>query len=161
MSIYAIDVALSQLGVHEKTNKNDGIPAERYMKGDALAWCAGFALFCNETSDDPNIARTLVEHYRMRRVSVFMRVARERRMWVEQGHPVANDFVFFDLLSDVDIEGSHMGIVEHVDLKTKRVHTIEGNTSNKVARRDYRLDARAILGYARVRVPQWNDRAPV
>jgi len=42
---------------------------------------------------------------------------------------------------------SHTGIVEEVD--DTYVYTIEGNTSDQVARRKYKLSDKSILGYGR------------
>lgn len=42
---------------------------------------------------------------------------------------------------------SHTGIVEKVD--SSKVHTIEGNTSDQVARRSYALNSSKIVGYGR------------
>lgn len=148
----AIDIAVTQLGVHEATGKNDGIPANRYMGGDQLAWCAGFVLYCNEHSDvDTRLARTMKDHYRMRSVTALMVDAKVRGWWFARGtkDPQRNDIIIFgETASDVGVTGSHTGIVETVT--ASMVSTIEGNTGNKVARRSYPLGARSILGYIRV-----------
>ena len=58
--------------------------------------------------------------------------------------PQPGDQIFFGTsLSN----STHTGIVESVD--KKQVHTIEGNTSNQVARRNYSLTNSRILGYGR------------
>lgn len=62
------------------------------------------------------------------------------------------DQIFFGTSLD---NSTHTGIVESVD--KKQVHTIEGNTSNQVARRNYSLTNSRILGYGR---PAY-DGAPV
>lgn len=151
MTIQAIDVALSQLGVHEDTGKNDGIPAERYMRGDKLAWCAGFALFCNQVSDDENVATTTAEHYAMRSVTTFVEVMKRRGMFVHRNQPPQrNDFVFFgDTDSDVGVKGSHMGIVDDVDVEAGVFHSVEGNYGNAVQRVRHRLSDPTIIGYGR------------
>lgn len=58
-------------------------------------------------------------------------------------NPQPGDQVFFGR----DGEYEHTGIVEHVQNGT--LHTIEGNTSNKVARKTYSLASVYILGYGR------------
>lgn len=58
--------------------------------------------------------------------------------------PKPGDQIFFG--SSVS-NSSHTGIVEKVD--GSRVHTIEGNTSDQVARRSYALGASNIIGYGR------------
>lgn len=149
--IHAIDVALSQLGIAEATGKNDGIPAERYMRGDELAWCAGFALWCNANSDDENVASSTKEHYEMRLVKRFVEVAKRKGIFVPAHQPPQrNDFAFFgNTASDVGVVGSHMGIVESVDLVARTVTTIEGNYANKVSRVTRSLDDKIIIGWGR------------
>ena len=58
--------------------------------------------------------------------------------------PQPGDQIFFGTSLD---NSTHTGIVESVD--KKQVHTIEGNTSNQVARRNYSLTNSRILGYGR------------
>ena len=58
--------------------------------------------------------------------------------------PRPGDQIFFGTSLD---NSTHTGIVESVD--KKQVHTIEGNTSNQVARRNYSLTNSRILGYGR------------
>jgi hypothetical protein len=143
------DIARTQLGVSEKTGKNDGIPAQRYMRGDALAWCAGFVLWCIHESDSRWRHAFEAQHYKCRRVSGFVDVAGENGVFrPRKGYDAQpGDVVFFaNATSDVGVAGNHCGIVEHV--LEGRVHTIEGNSSNKVARRDYAVDDKRISGYA-------------
>ena len=59
-------------------------------------------------------------------------------------NPQPGDQIFFGTSLD---NSTHTGIVESVD--KKQVHTIEGNTSNQVARRNYSLTNSRILGYGR------------
>ena len=59
-------------------------------------------------------------------------------------NPQPGDQIFFGTSLD---NATHTGIVESVD--KKQVHTIEGNTSNQVARRNYSLSNSRILGYGR------------
>lgn len=66
--------------------------------------------------------------------------------------PQPGDQIFFGTSLD---NATHTGIVESVD--NKQVHTIEGNTSDQVARRNYSLTNSRILGYGR---PAY-DGAPV
>ena len=62
--------------------------------------------------------------------------------------PQPGDQIFFGSgIQDCD----HTGIVEKVG--TKKVYTIEGNTSNRVARREYALQDSSIAGYGR---PRWD-----
>lgn len=58
--------------------------------------------------------------------------------------PKPGDQIFFGTSID---SCSHTGIVEKVD--ASKVYTIEGNTSDKVARRTYALTSNKIVGYGR------------
>jgi hypothetical protein len=57
--------------------------------------------------------------------------------------PAPGDIIFFDW--EQDGISDHVGIVEYVESEV--VHTVEGNTSNSVARRSYRLDSESVVGY--------------
>ena len=154
MATHAIDIAITQLGVHEATGSNDGIPAERYMRGDKLAWCAGLMQYCNDESDDPDVARNTKEYYEMRNVRAFEDTMMARGIWFGRNiRPRRNDFIFFGDRGDSDkaqgkFRAGHIGIVEKVE--NGYIHTIEGNTSNKVARRKYKIGHARITGFARV-----------
>lgn len=67
------------------------------------------------------------------------------------------DIVFFDweqtALLNVDPDPDHVGVVLHVDQDAGIVYTIEGNTSNMVAVRQYYINDPRILGYG---VLAWN-----
>lgn len=67
-------------------------------------------------------------------------------------NPQAADQIFFAKGNDV----YHTGIVEEV--KDNKVYTIEGNTSDKVARRVYSLDDPCIYGYG---TPRWELLEPL
>ena len=68
-------------------------------------------------------------------------VRQNRFQLKEEYHPKRGDLIIF--LSE---GASHIGIVTGSD--SERVYTIEGNTSNMVARRSYSLDYGTITGYA-------------
>lgn len=59
------------------------------------------------------------------------------------GNPQPGDQIFFGN----NVESTHTGIVERVE--NGMVFTIEGNTSDQVARRSYSLSDGSILGYGR------------
>jgi CHAP domain len=147
--ISTLDVALSQLGISEKTNNNDGIPAERYMRGDKLAWCAGLMLWCNDNSDNEKIATNDKLYYHLRSVQNFEDHMKSLNRWAsraEGGQP--NWFIFFQKRGESDKGvGRHMGIVEKVE--NGFVHTIEGNSSNMVRRRKYQINDPYITGYGK------------
>ena len=70
--------------------------------------------------------------------------------------PQPGDQIFFGTSLD---NSTHTGIVESVD--KKQVHTIEGNTSDQVARRSYSLTNSRILGYGRPAYDTAGAVAPV
>ena len=70
--------------------------------------------------------------------------------------PQPGDQIFFGTSLD---NSTHTGIVESVD--KKQVHTIEGNTSNQVARKNYSLTNSRILGYGRPAYDAAGTVAPV
>ena len=146
-----LDVALSQVGVKEETGQNDGVPAQRYARGDKVAWCAAFVLWCNERSDDVKIAGDLKEHYAMRSVTQMdLRLTARGWMLGKGQRPQPGDVIFFGNRgrSDVGVTGRHVGLVERVD--GDHVHTVEGNYSNQVAKVRHRLDDKRITGFARL-----------
>jgi len=158
-----LDIALTQLGVKEATGKNDGIPAERYMSGDEFPWCAGFVVWCNNHSDDEDLTPTLKDDYSLRRVQTFEDRMKERgKFFTDRGAVRANDIVFFKQRGNSDPgAGRHMGVVRDVYgpnilASTKRLRTVEGNTSNAVMEREYFIGDDYITGFARI-----NGGAPV
>ena len=70
--------------------------------------------------------------------------------------PQPGDQIFFGTSLD---NSTHTGIAEPVD--KKQVHTIEGNTSDQVARRNYSLTNSRILGYGRPAYDAVEAVAPV
>ena len=149
--LHAIDLARTQIGVFEETGNNDGIPAERYMRGDELAWCAGFVLWCYDKSDDPDIwddydASTRKDgdrYWGLRAVSTMMDWAHEMKVFIESSViPSPNDVIFYDYGTN-----KHTGIVEKVDATS--IHTIEGNYQNAVKRRVVLKSSSDVAGFAR------------
>ena len=69
---------------------------------------------------------------------------KDRELWRDSSNvPAPSDVIFFDWEPDGEVD--HVGIVEYVE--GDFVYTLEGNTSNSVARRTYRLDSQNIYGY--------------
>lgn len=131
-----IDVASKEIGTSEK---NGG--QKKYISwyggfGAGISWCAIFVSWCCymagvSTSVVPKYASCstgkawFVKHHRFKAKGSYI--------------PKRNDIVFF--LNN----RSHTGIVEYVSGNT--LHTIEGNTSDRVARRSYSLSDSHITGY--------------
>lgn len=160
-------IAISELGVKEATGKNDGVPAERYMDGDRLAWCAGFVLYCFKQAGYP----VPLNRWLARNVGNFESGMKDLGYWRPPNMvPMPGDIFFLGSRDGSDDPvlnqlltssgpGRHMGFVERVDLKKRVIHTIEGNYGNRVARAIRTMErvsasgrGRNITGYA---VPMW------
>lgn len=156
---HAIDVAQTEVGVVEASGQNDGIPFERYgrtevgrgaVRTSPAPWCALFVMWCFEQSTDPNPHQTVKEWWRYASVKSLEAGMKARGLWMGWAvEPEPNDIVFFATRGRSDPgRGRHVGLVEKV--AGDRVHTVEGNTSNGVKRRDYPLSSKRITGYARM-----------
>jgi hypothetical protein len=75
---------------------------------------------------------------------------KDQGRWQNGGYtPAPGDIIFFDWENDGISD--HVGIVERVE--GEAVRTIEGNTSDSVARRGYALNGVKIMGYG---IPAYN-----
>ena len=140
-----LDVARSQLGVRERTGRNDGVPAQRYANGRREPWCADFVSWVHRQAGKqiPGNQRSLasVQHMedQMKKHGMF-----------HKNNPKPGDVIFFKNRGGSDRgSGRHVGIVERV--ANGRVYTIEGNSGNMVRRRSYPLGLRRISGYGTAR----------
>lgn len=131
-----VAVAVSQIG-----NVNGEPYWSWYGFDSRVAWCATFVSWC--ANECGYIDAGIIPKFascNWQGVPWF----KERGLWQEPGYiPVPGDIIFFDW--EPDGISDHVGIVEYID--GGFVHTIEGNTSNSVARRSYRLDSLKIFGY--------------
>jgi hypothetical protein len=156
--------AQPQLGVIEKTGRNDGLPFERYVKEinagriKHVPWCAYFVVWCYHEAGIviPGNAWKLgsVDYLEgQARLHGEWAKARHVLAWhkfrVDTGWPAPSDIVFFGDRGDSDskLTGRHCGLVEFA--RGDKVITIEGNKSNRVKRGSYRLDDPRITGYGR------------
>lgn len=129
-----VQVALSQEG-------NGGETYWSWYGFDSrVEWCACFASWCAEQSGMVASGQVLKFSSCAVGASWFQGQGR----WKGKGYtPSAGDFIFFDWNKDGQVD--HVGIV--VNVANGRVNTIEGNTSNMVARRSYQLGGIVIVGY--------------
>lgn len=129
-------VAVSQIG-----NVN-GEPYWNWYGFDSrVAWCATFVSWC--ANECGYIDAGIIPRFAACQ-SQGIPWFKERGLWQESGYiPAPGDIIFFDW--EPDGSSDHVGIVEYVEGEV--VHTVEGNTSNSVARRSYRLDSNSICGY--------------
>ena len=115
-------------------------------KKNGFAWCDMFVDWCFLTAYGyENALRLLCQPERSAGAgcTYSLRYYKNKGQFHTSG-PRPGDQIFFGTsLSD----SSHTGIVEKVT--ASKVYTIEGNTSNQVARRNYALTNSRILGYGR------------
>ncbi len=139
-----LQAALSQEGEKELTGNNDSKFNEWAHCYEA--WCA---VFVSWSANEAGIPKNIV--YRSISVSTFMSWYEQRDLFFkkEDYKPVAGDLIIFK-----NAGASHIGIVVTCDDTT--VYTIEGNTSNMVARRQYSLDYETITGYAHPNYGQYS-----
>lgn len=142
-----LDLAVSQIGVEEATGNNDGIPSARYS-GDRLEpWCANFVAWCYREAGTslPGNQRLLAS------VQYMEDKIKESGKFIPANVVIPNpgDVIFFANRGDSDKgPGRHVGIVEKFE--GGKVHTVEGNVSNRVARRVHDEKKPRITGYGRV-----------
>lgn len=129
-----IDVASGEIGYHEIGNNKTKYGAWYGMNG--APWCHMFASWCANqagvsTSVFPRTAST----------DTGMKWFQDRGLFKYKGSytPKRGDVVYFKT------GRSHVGLVEYCSSGT--LHTIEGNSSSKVARRTYSLTESTITGY--------------
>ncbi len=115
-------------------------------KKNGYAWCDMFVDWCFLTAFGYENALRLTcqpEKSAGAGCTYSLRYYKNKGQFHTSG-PKPGDQIFFGTSID---NSSHTGIVEKVD--GSKVYTIEGNTSDKVARRSYALNNSRILGYGR------------
>ena len=163
-----IAVAVEQIGYKEKAS-NSSLDDKSANAGDAnytkyardfdqkypswyngkkngFAWCDMFVDWCFLTAFGYKKALALLcqpERSAGAGCTYSLRYFKNKGQF-HTSDPKPGDQIFFGTSLD---NSTHTGIVESVD--KKQVHTIEGNTSNQVARRNYSLTNSRILGYGR------------
>lgn len=145
-----LEIALTQEGVRELTGQNDGVPAERYNRGERLPWCASFALWCFDQAGQPMHA-SLKQWYEMRAVHALLDEMRRRGWMLGAEPPKPGDLIFLSERGKSDASASagtgHVGIVAMVG--ENYVISIDGNWSNAVTRVQRARTDKTIVGYAR------------
>ena len=129
-----VQIALSQEG-------NDGtIYWTWFGNTSRVEWCSEFASWCAYQAG-------LIQAGLAPRTSVCTEgVAwfRERGRFVDASYvPVPGNFIYFDWEQDGHTD--HVGIVEYVE--DGQVHTVEGNSGDRVRRSSYDLNSAVIFGY--------------
>lgn len=129
-----IDVAASQIGYKESGENQTKYGAWYGMNG--APWCHMFVSWC---ADQAGVPVSVVP--KTASTTEGMEWFKNRGLFKYKGKytPKRGDLVYFKT------GRSHVGLVEKVTGST--LHTIEGNTSDKVARRTYPLSNETITGY--------------
>jgi uncharacterized protein (TIGR02594 family) len=151
-SVGARMVALAQqeVGVTENGNSNDSSRLKEYRSATTGAenspgpWCAYFVSWLAKNAGAPVGAGGNGTGY----VPTLEAWGKQQNRWIEHGSqaPKPGDIVVFDWGGNGVAD--HTGIVENVD-PNGTVHTIEGNSSNSVRRREYDASSNDIKGFVR------------
>ncbi len=115
-----------------------------------VEWCACFVSWVSNQCG--YIDKGIITKYSACVTAVDWFNEKHQYMARDSGYiPKCGDIIFFDWKDKEtgaqDGRADHTGIVEYTDLQTMRVHTIEGNTSDSVAEREYDATNIEILGY--------------
>ncbi|MBC7460493.1 MAG: CHAP domain-containing protein [Thermoleophilia bacterium] len=145
-----VALAQQELGVTEDGSSNDSTRVHEYRAATAGAentpgpWCAYFVSWVAQQSGAPVGGGGNGTGY----VPTLEAWGKQENRWYDRGAqaPQPGDIVVFDWAGDG--VGDHTGIVERVD-PDGTVHTIEGNSSNAVKRRDYSGTSSDIKGFVR------------
>ncbi len=126
-------------------------------KKNGFAWCDMFVDWCFLTAYGyENALRLLCQPEKSAGAgcTYSLRYYKNKGQFYSIG-PRPGDQIFFGASLD---DATHTGIVEKVT--ASKVHTIEGNTSDQVARRSYALTNNRILGYGRPAYDAVTEAAP-
>ena len=157
----ALAVALSQLNYHEGNSTADfdgenqsgtrNYTEYNHAFGQiggtyGYAWCAAFVSWCLEEADAKDSAGGLFASCTLwvERLREIGRYSTRASGYV----PKAGDLIFFKS-AGVTRASDHVGLVRYV--RGGRVYTVEGNSSDRVSLRDYKLSDTYIVGYGRPR----------
>lgn len=144
-----VKVAEGELGVCEPSGDDKYIKFYNSIAGGnfamTVAWCAIFVTWCKAMA---GIGTSIIPHFASCDVGKnwFEKKGQYKLAKAYGGTytPVKGDVIFFSS-KRTQTDSTHVGIVTGVSGST--VNTIEGNTSDKVARRSYDLNNKSIIGY--------------
>lgn len=129
-----------QKGFKEK-NGNNITPYGKWYGLDGQPWCAMFVSWC---ADRAGIIDTKVPRFASVQSGKKWYIENKSYQSRESGYvPKAGDVIFFKNKKGQN----HVGIVVAYDKEKNMVYTIEGNSSNAIAARNYKLDDNYINGY--------------
>lgn len=151
-----------RLDVKEATGRNDGAEVELITGGHRHPWCAEAVCRAYQAANlklvgyvEPN-AKKGVYNPLANCDALVEEMKKYQQFLPPTAVPQRGDMIFFGTRGDSDSGGSgdakHVGIVERVD--GTQIHTVEGNTSDRIARRSYEHGIKRIIGYGRHREAQ-------
>lgn len=137
-----VDIAIGEIGYREQGQNRTKYGAWFGMNG--AAWCHMFVSWC---ANQAGVSTSVVP--KTASCSEGVRFFQGKGLFKYKGKytPKRGDIIYFGAGG-----GSHVGIVEKVSGNT--VHTVEGNSSDKVIRRSYSLNVERIYGYG---VPNYKN----
>lgn len=135
-----VDIAIGELRYTEQGNNQTKYGAWYGMNG--AAWCHMFVSWC---ANQAGVSTSIVP--KTASCSSGISFFKNKNQFKYRGRytPKRGDIIYFR-------NGGHVGIVEKTSGST--VHTVEGNKSDKVARRSYSLSDTRITGYG---VPNYTN----
>ena len=144
-----IETAEAEIGVSEPTGDDKYIKYYNETGGMnfnmKVAWCAIFVTWCKAMA---GISKNIIPHFASCDVGKnwFEKRGLYKKSPAYKGDyvPKRGDIIFFSS-GYTQNDSTHVGIVTGVS--GNAVSTIEGNTSNKVARRSYSVKSKYIIGY--------------
>lgn len=146
--------ALDHVGLKERTGRNDHPLIQKFMRGDRLAWCAGFLLWgLKETGGPlpPGNGRfgRWSWYYTNRAVTNWEKNLKKVGVWKgPKCVPSPGDLVFWKNRYGSDKgRGAHIDLVVEVDVNTRKLKLVGGNVSNQVLVRYVSMDNPRISGY--------------
>jgi len=145
-----VDIALSQVGTREKnrdgTYGNGNITKYGAWYGmDGQPWCA---MFVSWSADQAGILNDVVPKHASTNAGVNAYKAKGLYETQSSGYiPREGDAIYFCNKTTKRIQ--HVGIVVAYDPVSKKVYTVEGNTSNAVRIRHYDINDPRIHGYGK------------
>lgn len=144
-----VSAAKKYLGYNERNGSY-----KLFTGGKNHAWCADFSTYVVKEAFR-NAGKSLPSGFGSSSVSGLMNWAKSKGCFLQtsgiankssviKGKVKAGDLIIFK-----NAGKSHVGVVESIGADG-RINTIEGNTSNKVARRSYSANDRTITGFAQI-----------
>lgn len=131
-----VNIALKEEGYRESGNNNTKYGA--WFGYNGVAWCAIFVCWC---ANQAGVSTSVIP--KVASVSSLMSFAKSHNKWQPKGNgyrPTPGD-----ILIQKSAGASHTGIVVKSD--SSRFYTIEGNSSNRVAQRNYSYSDSKLTGF--------------